>query len=333
MPENGAPERHSSENQDNESIPQSTHNVGLVPEPAAQPPGSNRKPLLLGGIGAGVVVLVAIVAVGAFLALGGNGGSSAGGPLLKFLPDEDGLLIVIDVQELLFGPMAEAYEEILEVEDFFPPDDELSNLFNREDFTTFGVYGTQEEDEVALIHGDLDFEGWRDELDKDGVDQDTYRGYEIWKDSTVAIALLEDEKLVMMGEEATIKMMLNNRYRGGDSLEDSENSDLRVVLDSMQGTVLTYANSSDGGCGVSRCKAFGAGITGYDHNTDKVEYEYVLVFSSERAAESAADEYDEISDFMEGANSLSLNLVDAESDGALVRGLATVSAERFREQN
>lgn len=333
MPENGAPERHSSENQDNESIPQSTHNVGLVPEPAAQPPGSNRKPLLLGGIGAGVVVLIAIVAVGAFLALGGNGGSSAGGPLLKFLPDEDGLLIVIDVQELLFGPMAEVYEEILDVEDFLPPDDELSNLFDGEDFTTVGVYVTKETDEVVLLHGDLDFEGWRDELDKDGVDQDTYRGYEIWKDSTVAIALLEDEKLVMMGEEATIKMMLNNRYRGGDSLEDSENSDLRVVLDSLEGTVLTVANSLDGACEVSRCRAFGAGITGYDHDTDKVQYDYTMVFSSERAAESAADEYDEISDFMESSNVLGLDLVDAENDGALTRGSATVPAEHFREQN
>ena len=86
------------------------------------------------------------------------------------------------------------------------------------------------------------------------------------------------------------------------------------------------------GCRIRRCQGYGFALTGYDVAEEEVNAQFVALFSSERSAETAAAEYDELVDFAVGVQRNGIfnfvgdvDVEDAESEAEFVTGTATIS--------
>ena len=307
-----------------EEIPENAGSSPEVTRPVNQPntgPASRPNYVLYVGIGVGVLALLVIIGAGAFLFLRGSGPPSAGSTL-ALVPEDTEFIVMFNFREALDSLLVDAFpdrdpQEMVGAmlgefsEEFDIDPDDISEL------VIISVEGPE-----LILKGDFIFDDVRDVLEDEDLEEDSYRGYEVWTDNSYSFALLEEDGFMILGPEEGVEKLLNNLYRERGSLANSDDSDLKRIIDRLDGDQFILASTQDDGCNeyLSRCQGMGISFTSFDLDKEEVLGNYVLLFSSERAAESAADEYDEVSDFMERGNTIDID--DAESDGEFVVGTA-----------
>ena len=173
-----------------------------------------------------------------------------------------------------------------------------------------------------VISGSFEFEDIRDDLDDEGFEETSYRGYEVWE-GPIFYALLEEAGYVIYSEsEDDLEDSLGVLYRGEGAIADAEDNDLKRVLDKLgKATFITAFGECEN---VRRCQSYGIAYhTEYDIEAAGTKVDFLALFSSERAAEDAADDYDEVADAVEQGGSFGsrfLDIGDIKTDGEFVVG-------------
>ena len=334
MAANGTPEEGPAENQqtESESDPQSpnpdslTETTSPAPTqtaPPSPPRSSNRNLLLIGGIVGGLVLVVVVAGV-LFTMLSG-GGPPSGNSALSLAPEDTEELVTWNIQVVLEGTIGEADPDA-------DPDEVVHRLLwnldrdfvDIEDISQF-AWVAFEDGLVGITSLNSNFDVVREELEDFDWEEDTYRGYEVWASGNRSFALLEKEGQIIEGRPDSVEKVLNNHYRERGSLAEAEDSDLKRIVDRLEEGAGLWVNAEDGVCDrVSRCQGVGLSFLSYDLDDEVVLCSYVLLFSSERSAESAADEFDEVSGYLESIGDLDID--DAESDGEFVVGTGRIGA-------
>ena len=287
--------------------------------PVGTGPGRNRRFnrrsrwLLIGGPVAGAVVAAVIVVVILILG-GGSGGPSAA---LELIPNNTEVVFVLDV------------ESIQDRRTDFPGDydnfaDELQyeierNLDTEEiglDQVTHFVFAADRYlGDIMLLLGQFAYGHIRADWEDRGFEEDSYRSYEVW-DGYDNYALLEGKRAIIASHsEEQIREVVKNVDRGVGSLASNMDNDLARIFAQLGASpvVIAFAGDSAGSCGaaVSGCVGYGAAFVEADMDREEVEVDLVLLFSSERRAERAIDEYDDLHYLMESVlGNLSREVVD-----------------------
>ena len=175
--------------------------------------------------------------------------------------------------------------------------------------------------DIVLLRGDLQFEDLREDLEDANYEETTYRGYEAWASPNWNFALLEDDGyLIYSSAMSAVEDVLGNLYRGDGSLAAEEDAELERILNKIGDApaVMTMAGEH---CPDNRCEGLGVAFTGTDSQAEKLTADFVVLYSSERAAEQAADDYDNIAYFL--GLLFGLDVADTTSDSDFVVGEAT----------
>ena len=188
---------------------------------------------------------------------------------------------------------------------------------------------------VSLVLGDFVFEHLRDDLSYLGFVEDSYRGYEVWSGLEHYAFLPHPGIILASADEIWLRQVLNLLHRRADMLPDSDGHGLNLVLERLREGAFLFASvdrDTQWGCPVRRCQGYGVALTGYDVAELEATAEFVVLFSSERSAQVAADEYDELLRFAESVADNGffdyrgrVIVVDAVADGKFVDGEAVVS--------
>ena len=310
-----------------QSGPKSQGNEGAeVPGAAAPrtqaPGGAGKKKWIIIGTAGVAALLVAIVGVAGALYFLSDDGPPSADSLPGLVPEDVEYLAVWKVDEILESNILEGFAET-------DPERWLRNLsppFGGElqlEPTEIDQYvqTVVANAQVEMVSGRFEFEDIRDELGDQGYEDSTYRGYEVWT-GWRTYALLEKEGFIITGEtEDATEDILNSLYRGEGSLAESRDGDMVLILGELKKGPVVVATTSEAICLIKRCQGMGIAVTGYNIEDEEATGEFRMLFSSERAAEAAADEYDEISDFFE--NWINFEIYDAEVDGEFVHGTGT----------
>ena len=121
----------------------------------------------------------------------------------------------------------------------------------------------------------------------------------VWKDQNGGGITLLDGYIVATPSMGPLESVLKNLCHGSGSLERAE------------------VGST---CSVEHCQGYTTALT--DADAERVTVAYALLFSSERAAERAAADYDQVADFLAGVRGIDIE--DTEADGSFVVGRAIV---------
>ena len=271
--------------------------------------------LIIGGAVAGVLV-VAIVVLSVLSATGVIGGGNPK-PMsaLDLVPGDTRSVIRMDVQKILADDyLADEWEldDFVDLDDLGVHPDDLSEIVIADDWDADGV---------VVLKGSFNLDDIRDEfVDQDG-EEETYRGYEVWEDlyGGGAAALL-DSYVVMSNSVRAVEGVLKNLYSGSGSLERADqDNEMKQILDEIGGGFVVYAKAG-GSCGVANCEGYGYVFTEVDHEVEESKIEIAFLFRNERAAERAADDYDDVADFLEYADDIDIE--DTEANGRFVTGVA-----------
>ena len=276
--------------------------------------GSSFKLLAFGGASRGAVLLVLMAVAGFLLLSCGESGPPSPGSTLHLVPANAEGFAVFNIAEMKASPdVAEAMEIDLS--------EEFVVGLIWEDFDELTTVAWEGND-VSVLKGSFDFDDVRDELEELGLEESSYRGYELWE----RFALLqEDGYLIFSSSPEPIEEVLKNLYRGEGHLAGAEDNDLKRILEKLPEAFLKGASVREGFCPVKRCQGAGISFTGMDLDREAVTGEIAILFSSERSAEDAAEEYDAIADFVK--EEWGSDLENAESDGEFVIGTATEKIE------
>ena len=305
-PSNDSPEQSQSST---ETAPSSSRSFNL-----------NNKLLLIGGAAGGVVLLAVIAIVGYTLLA--DGGPPQPGSLLDMVPEDAVALAIHDVPTIIDD---EDFMEALEVSDaqLTVGGEELVNVDQVSQ--RMNLRTEPGSPPVLLLKGGFVFEDIRDILDDHDYEDNLYRGYELWaaENGSGAIALLEESGYLIKGEsEDAVEEVLKTLYSGSGSLSDAESgNELKRILDKLEDNPLVFASVSDS-CTVRRCQGLGYAVTGYDIDGEELTANVAMLFSSEGAAEDAADDYDEVADYIR--QTYGYDIADTESDGEFVLGTGTL---------
>ena len=271
------------------------------------------------------MAVVAIIAVGAFVLLS-DSGPPMPGTVLDLVPEDSGFVVRYDIPAILLD------------EDF--QDEALPNLItghmirlDTDDDNTFGdlvidletveafvAFGEHDFHDIVLLKGTFEFDDLRDDLDDAGYDDTTYRDYEVWN-GTYSYGLLEETGYIIYGGyEDIVEDILKILYQDEGSLANAESEvELKRLWDKAGEGLIVLMVADDDTCdSIRRCRGFSLNYRGLDG--DEVAAEVMVLFSSENAAEDAADDYDDIADYFERYG---LDVADTESDGEFVTGQAT----------
>lgn len=302
-----------------------TTNGNGTPEPAQSPLESTQSSagpfgiptktlLIAGGGGGGVLVIVIVVAVLLFSGVFG-GGNPQPSSILDLVPDDAELVSRMDLQRILANDLLT--DEVLDEDDWEWVEDDLGISF--EDLSEF-VFVVWRGSEVILISGNFDLDYVRDTAEDEGSEANSYRGYEIWEDPDGSSAALLEGYFVISEAARPVENILKALYnKEGSVARADDGNELKRVLDKIPDGFMQFAVVGDN-CRVERCEGYGWAITEVDEDDEESTVEIALLFRNERAAESAADDYDEVADFLEQEG---LDIEDTEADGAFVIGQAT----------
>ena len=328
MATSGSPE----ENLENVERSQPESSSNNSPEPsqsstATAPPPSGRfslhnRWLIIGGAGGGVVLL-AVIAFVAFTLLA-DGGPPQPGSLLNMVPEDAVALVIYDFPTIIVD---EDFTEAIDVSDaqITVGGEELVNVDQVSQ--RINMRTDPGSPQVILMKGGFVFEDIRDVLDDHSYADSPYRGYEVWAaaNASGAFALLEESGyLISAPSEDAVEEALKTLYRGSGSLADAESgNEMKRILDKLGENPVVFASVTDS-CTVRRCQGYGFAVTGYDIDGEELTAEVAMLFSSEGAAEDAADDYDEVADFIRQTHGY--DIADTESDGEFVLGTGTLEA-------
>ena len=316
--ENSQPESPS-----NDSPEPSQSSTATAPPPSGSFSLHNRW-LLIGAAGGGVVLL-AVIAVVAFMFLGGD--LPMPQQTMELVPEDATQVIARDTQAVISD------EDFAESLGITGDDLERSVVGVLELDTaeiTDEVHARMPSSNYLRIYaGNFQFEDIRDDLDDAGHEESSYRGYEVWEGASYYVLLEEAGYVIFSDSEDDVEDAVGVLYRGEGSMADAEDNDLKLILDKLGYAPQIYA-FDDSHCEVlSRCQGYGVAFTGYDYDEEETGAQLAVLFSSERAAESAADDYDDVADFIEHnllILSSSLDIDDLKNEGTFVVGQAMLKA-------
>ena len=302
----------------------------LPTEEAAAPPpsgggwaGRNRNRLIMLGGGAAAVVAVVVIVLVVFLLRGG--GLSAPGQLLGAVPDDTRSLQIWKYRQIISGAAPQDVQDSAEsgAERFEDIGISLENLNSV-------IYATAPDGVYVLADGNFDFDDIRNALELDyGFTEDSHRGYETWVQGNWsgyrAVGLLEEAGYLFASESNSgLEEVIKRIERESGLLDDADDDlELKRILDAVADgwRVDAYASSgSNCGSRVYRCQAWAVAINANDEESLKADF--VLLFSTEAAAEEAAEDFDDVADYVEaipfwpGSEG---NVDEVEGSGDLVR--------------
>ena len=300
------------------------------PEPALAGPKASGRGLFTRGMGmarsiptlyfiiGGSVAGVVVVAIVALIALSATGIIGGGNPqpasALDLTPDDVTTVIRLDVQKIL---AEEDLAEDMDIDDFVDLDDvgilaeEVSEIV-----TADGGSGGS----LIILKGDFNVDDLKEAWEDDGAEEDAYRGYEVWTLSGGTIAAPLKGYLVTSDWEEPVEGALKNLYNGAGSLEQADQDNaMKRILDRLGRGYVVYAAGARA-CRVDDCEAYGYVLAEYDQEEEEAKREIALLFRNERSAQRAADDYDEVADFLE--YEAGIDIEDTESDGDFVVGIA-----------
>ena len=193
----------------------------------------------------------------------------------------------------------------------------------------------QSDSGVSLLRGDFVFDYVREDLASLGFQEESYRGYEVWA-GREHYALFPDDGVIMVAaQESWLREVINLRHRGAGMLPDALGHGINHILERLGSAGFVFASvdrDTEWGCPLKRCRGYGVALTGYDIDELEAKAEFAVLFSSDRAAQVAADEYDEVLRFAESVPTNGffsyrgpVIVVDAVADCKLVVGDAVVS--------
>ena len=142
----------------------------------------------------------------------------------------------------------------------------------------------------GIVEGDLDLDYVGDTLYDDNYDDEDFRGYEVWVTPTrdIAVGLVESHGLLVAGPEADVYTVLRNL--SNESSAGGSTDIVRVMRRAGDGW-FRYGEAS---CSESLrgCLAVSASFTTGERY--EIQFNTVMLFRNERAAESQREEVDEI---------------------------------------
>ena len=189
-----------------------------------------------------------------------------------------------------------------------------------------GIFYLISDTDIGLLKGDLQFDDLREDLEDANYEETAYRGYEVWTSARWNYALLEDDGyLVYSSTLSAVEGVLKDLYRGQGSLAAEEDAELERILNKLGDAPAVMALTGDH-CPDRRCQGFGVAFTGTDTQAEKMTADIVVLYSSDRAAERAAADYDNIASFLE--MTFGLDVADTTSEGDFVVGEATYDISR-----
>ena len=154
---------------------------------------------------------------------------------------------------------------------------------------------------VVLLRGEFDFGAIRDDWEDREFEEDLYKGYELWEGNGDYFVLLEEQGAVLYADdEDDAKDVIKTIDRGSGSLAEAEDSDSRLIVDQLSGAPAIVAVASEG-CDdeVSGCEGVGIAYSGVDLDLEEIYLDLTVLFSNERRATRAFEDYDEIVEAME----------------------------------
>ena len=294
---------------DPESAPSSAPPPSSAPTPSSSvaestPPAgssSRKRWLYIGGAAGAAVVAVVVIVVVVMMVSGGGGGASSSA--LEMISDEVETLLILDVGAIRNNPQdfpgdIDDFEEEL-------MDEIESELDTREvGFDQLRDYvllaDRRYSGSALLITGNFAFDNIRDDWEDQDFEDDSYKGFELW-DGDDYYALLEDQGAIFVSSnEDMVKDVIKILDDGSGSLADAEENDVKSILDKIGSTPAVLA-IVDGGCDdrVADCVGYGVGYDGADLGREEITTNNVVLFSSERRAERAFDNYDNVVEYIE----------------------------------
>ena len=268
----------------------------------------------------GVVLVLVMFALG-----GCGGGPSLPDEAIGLVPDDWEEMVVIDVQRVLAGDAPPEYRDEFEgqwgdrVADVGVPVEEVSTIV---------VASMRNGSEVMIMRGSFDFEAVRGELGDAGMDEEEYRGFELWEGGQIpwssSVAVLENGGYLVagLGAAGTPSEVLRGLSRESGLIgydDDSYVDDL--VRRAGDGWVVVVSSAEDcGGVAVRRCEA-----VAWSTDTGN-EYEMAVTwayrFGDERSAGSAVDDLREMFERLDR-----LVVEDVSVDGSYVVAAGTIDED------
>ena len=285
--------------------------------PSRGPFGLPTRWLIIGGGTAGFVLLLVIVVV----AMAWSGVFSGGNPQPKSVLD----LVPDDAEAVRRSNVGAILAVDFLADELFP-----NGVFNAghlgindEDIDHF-VTATWNSGAVDVVQGDFELDDIRYELEDAGFEEDSYRGYEVWEFPQRGGMALLDGYIVAAASIDSVESVLKNLYNGSGSLARADDdNDIKRMLDELDDGFQIQAQSGNR-CQVERCRGYVFALTEADENAKQYTVRFALLFGNERSAERAADDYDEVADFLELAQGIDIE--DTEADGDFVVGRAVEDA-------
>ena len=281
--------------------------------PSRGPFGLPARWLIIGGGAGGIVLLIAIVVV----AMASSGVFSGGNPqpksALDLVPDDAEAVRRSNVREILAVDFLadELFPNgVFHAEHLGISDEDIDRL----------VTATWNSGAVDVIEGDFQLDDIRYELEDAGFEEDSYRGYEVWEFPQGGGMALLNGYIVAATSVGSVESVLKNLYNGSGSLARADDdNDMKRLFDELDDGFQVQAQLGSL-CQVERCQGYVFALTEADESAERVTVRFALLFGNERAAERAADDYDEVADFLERAQGIDIE--DTEADGDLVVGRA-----------
>ena len=280
--------------------------------PARGPFGIPIRWLVIGG-GAGGVLLIVIVTLAVVLSGAIGGGNPQPRSAFDLVPDDVQLLRRSNIREILDDDLLadELYPDgVLGAEHLGIDDENMSQL----------VTARWETGAVDVIRGSFNLDNLRDELEDAGAEEDSYRGYEVWDDQKGGGIALFDGYIIAARSLESLESVLKNLYNGSGSLEQADDdNDMKRMLDKLDEGFQIHAEVGHL-CAVERCQGYITALTEVDADAEQATVKFALLFRNERAAERAADDYDEVADFLERVQGIDIE--DTEAENSFVVGRA-----------
>ena len=274
--------------------------------------GIPAKWLLIGGGGGALVIVIVVVILFLFVFGGGNPQPTS---ILDLAPDDAEVVTRMDLARILENDLLA--DEMFDEDDWEWLEDDLG--VEIEDLSEM-VVAVWSGDDILLMAGNFDLEYIREELEDADGEENSYRGYELWEDPNGSAGALLDGYIVFSETTRPVENVLKNLYNEAGSLKRAdEDNEMKQILDKVGAGYVVLATTGDDICRVERCEGYGWAVTDVDESDEEATVEIALLFRNERGAERAADDYDEVADFLEREG---LDIEDTEADGNFVVGEA-----------
>lgn len=303
------------------------------PDPHAESPGGRKRPsarkrIYVGAAIAGTIIGVSIfVVMAAFMIIDATQSKP-----LALIPADTAAAVIIDLEAIRKGHQhfpGEYWDFI----DAVQADIDRAFRTSELDTSQIGLLLHITPDDggapVHLARGDLVPQYLADSWEERGLDQDSYRGRPIWQSRSRTTTIFEDRKIAAASGPA---QALNAQIRmlEGDTrpLSDFDRHDLKDILDALGGSPARAA--ATGGdlaqlClqTIRSCRGYGAAFRSFDSQTADTRLNAVLLFSNDRVAQRALEDYDPAETLLKTA-ALTIATLSNPTYGALRPGTITV---------